>query len=449
MDMSVQQHLRRSLVANNVSSALGLLLDTGRTFYAPLADKGSGEVSLVASGAGASQTPTFTRATTATTVDSTGQIISVASGVPRSYYDPTTLEYLGYLAEGARTNLLTYSEQFDNAAWSKFQCSVTADATTSPDGTATADKLVEDTSTSVHSTGQSISFTSGTTYTLSVWAKSDGSNRGISLNFPAAAFTPDMNDVFDISDGTILSNQTGFATIKPYPNGWYRCTSTRTATATVAGFFQLRIFNPSAGNQLTYLGDGTSGPFFYGAQLEAGEFPSSYIPTTTASVTRNLDNLNYSSSGNISETSGSFYAEVSALWGTTAGTGTFPVFVTANDNTTNNTTSLLVRGTDAYGYMTMFSGGVNQGAPGDYVNPVTSATAPDKLASSWQLNKLLFSKNGAGPAADTVATMPVGLSKIYIGGTLGVSNSSANAAIKNVRGYQAAFTAEQLNAITA
>ena len=81
---------------------------TAISFSAPFNDKGSGEVNTAAFGLG-STTPTFTRATSATTFDSTGSIISVASGIPRSYYDPTTLQYRGYLSEPSRTNLVLNS----------------------------------------------------------------------------------------------------------------------------------------------------------------------------------------------------------------------------------------------------------------------------------------------------------------------------------------------------
>lgn len=116
-------------MANNVGSALSSLLDNGRTFYAPLSDAGSGAVSLIASGAGASQAATFTRSTIATTIGSTGLIIPVSSGVARSYYDPTTLQYMGYLAEGARTNLVLNSK-IDGTDFSTQSVTVTAVAHT-------------------------------------------------------------------------------------------------------------------------------------------------------------------------------------------------------------------------------------------------------------------------------------------------------------------------------
>ena len=109
------------------------------TFALEFADLGAGVVDTTEAVTGA--TPTFTRATAATTVLSNGLIASVATGVARSYYDPTTLEYLGYLAEGARTNICLHSEAFDNAVWVKSNVTVTANDAVAPDGATTADLL--------------------------------------------------------------------------------------------------------------------------------------------------------------------------------------------------------------------------------------------------------------------------------------------------------------------
>ncbi len=86
---------------------------------------------------------TFTRASTATYFDAAGVLSSAANNVPRIDYDPETLICKGLLIEEARTNLLTYSEQFDNAAWIKSNAniSVTSTNSTSPDGTASADTV--------------------------------------------------------------------------------------------------------------------------------------------------------------------------------------------------------------------------------------------------------------------------------------------------------------------
>lgn len=109
-------------------------------FIAPFADAGNGVVNTtLARGVGPAS---FTRATEATTIGSTGLVIKgIASGSPRSRYDPTTLEYQGYFAEGARTNICLHSEELDNAVWVKSDITVTANDAISPDGTQNADLL--------------------------------------------------------------------------------------------------------------------------------------------------------------------------------------------------------------------------------------------------------------------------------------------------------------------
>ena len=114
---------------------------------------------------------TFTRASTATFVGSNGLIQTAASGAPRFDHNPATGESLGLLVEGARTNLLLRSEEFDNAYWGKTRSSVTANATTSPAGTLTADKLIEDTTASNSHQLVVSPVTASGIYTCSVYAK--------------------------------------------------------------------------------------------------------------------------------------------------------------------------------------------------------------------------------------------------------------------------------------
>jgi hypothetical protein len=131
------------------------------------------------------------------------------------------------LLEPQRTNLVTYSENFNNAAWTKSNASVTANAATSPDGYTNADKIVENTATSGHSTFQSISATSGATYTISAFGKAAERTR---LWLDLYGGTNSAN--FDLSNGTILASSVGItAKIENYGNGWYRCSITGVAPA--------------------------------------------------------------------------------------------------------------------------------------------------------------------------------------------------------------------------
>lgn len=172
-------------------------------------------------------------------------------------------------------NMLSHQEEFDNAVWTKSGASVTANAVTALDGTTTADKLVESATTAQHYTNRSVTVTTNTTYTLSVYAKASGRQF---LMLYAAGSTTNSNAWFDLTNGTVsLVNGTGTqsATIENLGNGWYRCSLTRLTDASGTSM-PIEIHTANASGSLSYTGDGTSGIFLWGAKINAGAVASTY-----------------------------------------------------------------------------------------------------------------------------------------------------------------------------
>jgi hypothetical protein len=241
---------------------------------------------------------TVTRATTATRVNSAGLIESVANNVPRLDYLNSTCPSV--LVEPQRTNILTYSEQFDNAAWTKTNTTVTANATTAPDGTLSADKIIESANLNTHYLRRLISF-SGTN-AISIYAKAAERDRIWVGNVSTLEYT-----IFDLTNGTVVTQIGTFdSQITELENGWYRCTVIDVLNT--SAFLAYGIV--ASGTTLSYLGDGTSGLYLWGAQLEAGSYSTSYIPTTSASVTRNADVINKTGISNlIGQTEGTLFLD--------------------------------------------------------------------------------------------------------------------------------------------
>jgi hypothetical protein len=239
---------------------------------------------------------TFTRSSGGSYTGADGLIKYAGVNEARFDHDPTTGESLGLLVEEQRANLLLRSEEFDDASWVKNATAVTANAATSPSGATTADALVEDTSTGVHNVLGFASCTSGAVYTFSVFVKTLGALRNLRMFIPGGVFGSSGNATFNLTAGNTAGTVGPITSqfVEQWPGGWYRCgLTTNAATATSSGAFTFQLVNGAAGS---YTGDGTSGIYLWGAQLEEGSFPTSYIPTTGAAATRAADVVSISGS---------------------------------------------------------------------------------------------------------------------------------------------------------
>ena len=220
---------------------------------------------------------------------------TVANNIVTEATGPALTGDLGWLMEQAATNDITYSEDLSHADWTKSFSTITANDTTAPDGTITADKLVEDTSTSQHIVRYSYLFSNATTYTISSFLKKAERTKamlafgGVSLGKPSFDY---RRAEFDLDAGTILFTPTdGSAAIEALGNGWYRCSVTISPDAAGTGNHDIYTLNDAG--EFAYTGDGSSGIYAWGHQLEEASIVSSYIKTTGAPVTRPADVLSY------------------------------------------------------------------------------------------------------------------------------------------------------------
>ena len=261
---------------------------------------------------------TFTRGSTGTYFGSDGLMRTAGVNEPRFDHDPITGQSLGLMIEESRSNLLTYSEDFSNAIYGIGSGSISTNTITAPDGTTTADAFIENTtSNAYHFFNQFITkAASSITYTLSIFVKSKGGRRvGLRIESGGAGVVSEFNVVTG-TNTVIGTYNSGFSnpssSIIKYPNDWYRITLTVTSNTSTSLFIQLYLVSNTT-NSSVYTGNGTSGIYVWGAQLEQGSFPTSYIPTTASTVTRSADNAqmtgtNFSSWYNQSE--GTLYADL-------------------------------------------------------------------------------------------------------------------------------------------
>jgi hypothetical protein len=200
------------------------------------------------------------------------------------------------LIEKVRTNLVEYSEEFDNAVWAKTRATITANAGTAPDGTSTADKMIANTDNNSHFIDQPITTPTSIPFSFSVFAKA-GEYDFLQINNQADNSIANFN----LSDGTLGTISGYSASITDAGNGWYRCIATRTFSVSPSTHRIALITSATAARLESFIGDDSSGVYIWGAQYELSDIATDYIPTTSAAVsvgmTDNVPRLDYSGGG--------------------------------------------------------------------------------------------------------------------------------------------------------
>jgi hypothetical protein len=355
------------------------------------------------------QLVTFTRASSGTFVGSDGLIKTAAVNEPRFTHDPVTGESLGLLVEEQGTNLVVRSEEFETTWDASGLSARNSNQEVSPNGTLTADVIVEtsDATAAVHAVLQSFSVDSGASYAASVYAK-QGSRQGVTILLGAAGFGSNLSARFNLSTGAVAASSPGVtASITPAGNGFYRCVAVATATATAATFLQIRIATATTD---FYLGNGTGSIALWGAQLEAGDFATSYIPTTTATATRSTDVASIRDGAFSSwyrQDEGTVFAD---FRGFPIRAGEFPRVVDFNDGGSSNFIRLqqyasnVVRASIGEGGVTQMAqdtGTIAQGVQGKAILAVAA-------------NACAVAVNGGVPVTDSSVTVPSGLTRLNI-----------------------------------
>ena len=363
----------------------------------------------------------------------------VGDNVPRFDHDPITRECKGLLIEESRTNHLLYSEMLEN--WSfgvgtdVFTASSGSQLSANPDGSSPAYHYVPSSTSGHHRHNRYITVpTLNTNYVVSLFVKrvTAGSvsnlNRYIELevtgnfngNSPGTGQSGGNGGshvVYDLQNLTIHNGQSnntsgfvGDSKLEAYPNDWYRLSYVFNPGIGSNSTGQVWWGHPStsAGDAGNEQGNGNPSFYFWGASVEKGSFLSSYIPTSSAAVTRGDDDLIIDGEDLTdfhNQPEGTIIADYKVIAGD-------PEIFYLSNNTASRRIGLYEAGSS----QTRFIIG-NSGTQADTTDSAGTTVGDNiKAAGAYKLNDVAASKNGVISSTDTSVTIPDGIDRAYIGG---------------------------------
>jgi len=371
------------------------------------------------------------------TVDNVS-VVEVQGDRPRLSYDITNgvvEDKPHLLLEPSATNLVTFSEDFSQSYWVKSGASVTS-GFVSPDGTNNAYKLVEDSANSRHFINSTEFSTPDTVYSSSVFVKPNGRNKiALRENAQTGNYAS-----FNLSNGTLIATNGVSASIELMFNGWYRINYQITSGATIILGFELLSDSYTSGDPYSnpYQGDGLSGIYIFGAQVESQSYATSYIPTAGTTITRAAETCN-NSKPSVNSTEGVLYCEIKAL---------------ANDLTYR---AIYINDNDATRYIGLrFSNNSNQlqaicydGANLGFISTTLSdITNTHKIALQYQSSGISLYVNGSLIGSDATFT---GIAANQLDEVLFDSNSGTQGFYGKCKGlavYNEALSESQLMQLT-
>tara|TARA_X000001036_G_C20655866_1_gene796913 strand:- start:603 stop:1940 length:1338 start_codon:yes stop_codon:yes gene_type:complete len=395
---------------------------------------------------------TFTRASTATFLGSNNLLQTAASGMPRIDYVGNSSGHI--LLEPSRTNIFRKSNQLSNATWWVEVNSVNVTASdkniTSPTGTSNdawtlttdggggAKKVgirMRNNGTNLHTIAAS------TSKTFSIFVKKSSYDF---IFLQSKAFQSDMNGEswFNISNGTLGTKSANHTStkIEDYGNAWYRLSATVTAPAGATDTTgQLTWFVSDADNDLNVTLDGTSTSFWYGGQIEVGEYGTSYIETDTTDVTRAAETATDAGNSTLfNDSEGVLFAEISAFSGANTDRQ-----VSINDGSTSNRVVMAFLSNGTQIQFVVASGGTITVNTTKTINAISDGI---KIAFKYKQNDFAVWLNGSEIATDTSGATPTGLDNLSF--DRGDGGDVFYGKVKQIKVYKEALTDAELATLT-
>ena len=387
-------------------------------------------------------TPSFSRASTGTYFDGQGILKSAAVNGPRfdHVYNGTSWVSRGLLVEEQRTNLLTQSNTFSNAAWTKARGTLTQDISGLDGSTSGWSASCNATGGGFYgdSTPSSGASASGT-YTISVFAKKGNNGYFILQISDGANYTRiffDLNLIAVSSPVTSGTYSSTSGSMVNCGNGWYRCSLTTTKGSSNGATGTIFFTCDSASSANCSSGQTN---YFYNAQLEAGAFATSAIVTTSAQVTRSAD---------VCQITGS---DFSGFWNATEGTlvGEYDSISSAVAVPWLAGGATTANGIGNYNfsftpYFLVKNSSVNVA---NIATSATTAGSTTRTSSGYKENDFAISLNGAAVVADTSGTVPTNLVLLQLGNENGTAQY-LNGHIARLRYYPTRLTNAKLQELS-
>lgn len=358
---------------------------------------------------------TFARGSSATYLDSDGVLKTAVTDIPRIEYGSDG-SLKGLLIEEQRTNLVTHSEDFSNAAWDKVG-TIAIDSTlvTGPDGALSGRRVLNFADAAGDRLIEFVSITNAT-LTGSIWVKGEGANIG-----------KDINLTVKRSGGTYVGTDVSHTLTAD----WERIHATFTQDPTNTGA-RIVLVNPNNGNEASEV-------LIYGAQFEEGSFATSYIPTSGSTATRSADiaSIPVTAFG-YNQSAGTVVVECQHFTPET----TNPAAAVALDDGSQNNRLWYYQNK---GQWIGSNGGVTQFSI-DGADPAENTEL--KAGMVYSKDDFALYVDGVSSGSDTSGSVAEGVTTLHVGKAGGVT-TPLNGHIKSIQYYPRRLTDAQLQELTA